>query len=554
MAHSPYQTAEQKTSKYWANSDSQSDSEMMEMTVSHKFQHNTYAGSDEPVVTSHGKVCIWCEQGSEIYDQNRREQNQHQQGQYELNEHDQSQQPPDQGRHRQTDDGMQGVPMNDLPPLLYRWSNRDSQGVNTKERFLAGLFCNREYFNPEDCPESDFESFFRSHVTKKRVQSPFISTFRSPLAPIHRAIASQKGATVTIVDTSRLDTKVFYALPLAIRTRTFTHSWKGYGEYLIWSHIPTEAIAFTFEISSLEQIASDSRDVNRLLQLPLIRSVPRCNQKLREMLAAKRKSPFKSGCTLRKLLTLLQAERVHWEHIAERFAKAWGWKNEGERKVFIEGVQSEPIGFSGEELSDSESEALWPILQKTSDSTSKKMDLAFDSLSDLDYEPPETEEDSEGSPDEEGPSNHGTQSMSMDDRTETVDEGNFSTHETISSGLPMENFEDRVNTLPQIVHDRIELRLPNFLYRGLDHHLEQMQTRVAETEFIDLTIEDDNDWPSDDCGYLTTPTPCQRKIPRRIERGTSSTRNLMNVDRMNVEHAPQIQWWSPDGWVDGERI
>jgi hypothetical protein len=597
-----HQTNEQETSNYWAKNDNQSDSETMVATVSHNHKQNAYTGSDEPVVISHGKVCLWCEQESEFgyrdqpeqdnndqdqHDQGQYEQSQHDHGQHEgqhqLNEHDQSQQHPGQGHHHhQIEVGMQRVTMNDLPPLLYRWSNCDSQGINTKKRFCAGFFCNREYFDPEDCDESGFESFFRSHVTKERVQTPFISTFRSPLAPIHRAIASQKGAILTIIDTSRLETKVFYAWPLAIRTRTLKRRWKGYGEYLVWSHIPKEAIALTLEISSLEQIARDNRDVGRLLQLPLIRSAPRCDHRLREMLTTKRKSPFKSGCTLAKLLTLLHVEKVHWEHIAERFANTWGWKHKGERRLFIEGVQRDPINL-GETLSDSESETRWPIAQKMPNSTSRKMNLASDSLSDMDYEPPDTVEDSEGSSDEEGPSDYDTQSISMDDRTETVDDDNFSTHETVSSGVFQDDrFEDEMSALPQIAKDdQTKLQLLDFLYSSADHHLEQTQTRAPETDVIDLTLEDDrieprlpnslhrtldfrleqsqaqiseteaidptledNDWPSDDRNHVT-PTPSQRRVPRQPERN-----RCLIGDRMDVENAPQIQLWSFGGWQE----
>jgi hypothetical protein len=379
---------------------------------------------------------------------------------------------------------MQGVPVEEMPPLLFRWSNRDSQGVNSKNIFLAGLFCNGEWFNPEGLSEDRFESFVRSHVTKQKVKTPFISTFRSPLAPLHRALAGGKGAILTVIDTSKLDTKVFYASPLAIRTRTLTYSWKGYGEYLIWGRVATDAIAFSVEITRVEDIAQSHRDIGRLLQIPLIRSFLRCNQKLREMLAAKRKSPFKSGRTLGKLLTFLEVPTTHWDNIASRFAKSWGWVYKEETALFHSGLRSAPP-YLPEELSDSESEGPLPTPHKTPGRIHKEMHFrsGWDS-DDEDYEPAETDYDSGETSESEDMGDSG--SVSMNDMTETADDEKFSTHEALSSGVFHENDAP-----------------------------EQSSGQVPYQEVIDLTSDNEDsssqralqrDWPSDEDNYPDTPT------------------------------------------------
>jgi hypothetical protein len=256
-----------------------------------------------------------------------------------------------------------------VPPLLYRWWNIDSQGINSKYQFRAGLFCDREVFNPEDITGTEFKALFRRHVTKQEVATPFISTFSFPLAPIHRALISQKGAMVSIIDTSKVASKIFYACPLAAQTRTFTYSWTGYAEYLVWGQIPAEAIVSTVDINTLELIAKLNRDIKRLLQLQVIGKMPRCNQKLRDILATRHKwkSSFQCGLTLRKLLVLLQVPRAYWEYLAPRFAHCWGWKYAAEKRAFLEGVLSR-MPYSQEELSDSESE--WVML--TPQTTPKK--------------------------------------------------------------------------------------------------------------------------------------------------------------------------------------
>lgn len=385
---------------------------------------------------------------------------------------------------------MKGVPADKMPPLLYRWSNRDSQGVNSKTLFLAGLFCNGEWFDPEDFSEGRFESFVRSHVTKEKVKTPFISTSQSPLAPLHRAIANQNGAILTVIDTSKLETKVLYAHPLAIRTRTFTYKWKGYGEYLIWGRIPLEAIVFSVEITSFEQIIQSHRDVDRLMQTSLIRSSPRCDQKLRDMLAAKRKSPFQSGRTLGKLLTLLEVPTIHWDNIASRFAKSWGWKYAKEIALLHSGLRSAPPYLS-EELSDSEN-----------------------------YEPPETDKDSGGISESEYMDE--SRSMTICDMSETSDDGKFSTHETLSSGMFPEDDAPEPSSGP-----------------------------VHHQEVIDLTSDNEDtssqralqrDWPSDD-EYMYPDTPTKIRTRIQLKPGQRTPNNRLLNGHTDMDFFEKVRNW-----------
>ncbi|KAK4863462.1 hypothetical protein LT330_002240 [Penicillium expansum] len=547
------QRSEEERSQYFVESDHQS-SESNTMTVGHNqeqtdhleqadhLEQTEHMGNDESVVTSHGKICLWCKHGLPIDEMagpndhsqqndpeeiNSPDQDQQLQCQYQelqcwgYNEQDQPHR-YGQGHHRDLEKAMQGVPPEDMPPLLFRWSNRDSQGVNSKTVLLAGLFCNGEWSNPEDFSEDQFESFFRSHVTKEKVRTPFISTARSPLAPFHRAIAGQNGALLTIIDTSKLQTKVFYAHPLAIRTRTLVYrGWQGFGEYLIWGRVPAEAIAFSVGITSVEHITQSRRDLNRLMQIPVIRSSKRCDDKLRDMLALKRKSPFQSGRTLGKLLTLLQVPAIHWENLASEFAKAWGWRHKKEAAVFQSGIRSGPP-YMLEELSDSECEVPWPTPQKTPGTTSQNMQFSSDYVSDVDYEPPETDEDSGGISEPEGVDE--SRSMTICDMSETSDDEKFSTHETLSSGIFSEN-----------------------------DHPEPSSGPVHHQEVIDLTSDNEDtssqralqrDWPSDDDEYMypDTPTKIGRRIP--LQSGNRTNHKLLLNGHLDMDVFEKVRNWA----------
>lgn len=117
-------------------------------------------------------------------------------------------------------------------------SNVESQGVKTKDLVLSGLFSNTEerFFGPEEIPQSDFNPYFTKHVNIMKFASPFISTFKYPLAPVHRAHRTREGTIISIVDSSRLQTEV-YSAPGCERIRqtsTDIGVSGGVGEYLIW--------------------------------------------------------------------------------------------------------------------------------------------------------------------------------------------------------------------------------------------------------------------------------------------------------------------------------
>lgn len=47
----------------------------------------------------------------------------------------------------------------EIPLVLYRWANVDSQGVNTRTLIIFGLFANtdQDFFLPDDIAKEEFE-------------------------------------------------------------------------------------------------------------------------------------------------------------------------------------------------------------------------------------------------------------------------------------------------------------------------------------------------------------------------------------------------------------
>lgn len=250
----------------------------------------------EPLVTSHGKVCFWCAREgvhpeehtltTSRVDESLQGHNQ------EINDPSVRESPTLEAENVAPADldmdnwshlpGECGV--DDLPPLLYRWSNTNSQGVNTESVLVAGWFTGSYPYVifPGQLSQEEFLGIFTSHVTRVHVSTPFISTFARPLAPIHRALRHRSNAKISVIDPRKLPTPVFNAQLLAQITGTTVRRWKGYGEFAVWGYIPSEAIVCTFDIATLEDVASRDIEIQQFLQLSLIQGEATCHRRLRQ--------------------------------------------------------------------------------------------------------------------------------------------------------------------------------------------------------------------------------------------------------------------------------
>ncbi|KAK1145344.1 hypothetical protein N8T08_004219 [Aspergillus melleus] len=178
-------------------------------------------------------------------------------------------------------------PADEIPPLLYRWSNIDSQGVNSRRLFQAGLFAEgTEYFHPNEVSQEEFNKHVENHLRIQESVTPFISTFKMMLAPIHRALRNEEGAIVSIIDRRKLSTPVYYAKNM-IRTLDLRFRWYcGAAEYLVWGSIPKSAIICSFKATTLLRIARENHEFEDLLQFDNIASSLRCGKALHRVLGS----------------------------------------------------------------------------------------------------------------------------------------------------------------------------------------------------------------------------------------------------------------------------
>ena len=215
--------------------------------------------------------------------------------------------------------------------------------------FLAGLFIDElDYFAPNDIETKEFEQHVVNHVSIFEVPTPFISTFRSMLAPIHRATQKKEGAIITMIDSKKLQTQVYSAQKLIRKVGLKVGRYNGGGEYLIWGKVHKSAIISSFKVSSLLQVASEHPHIERILQLDVIRTYEKAGRSLHQVLA---KGPgqldHQSGLIIGELLAHLKVPQQYFHSIGQGIVYSWRLNTKkGSWQEFIGGMNSGYLSLS----------------------------------------------------------------------------------------------------------------------------------------------------------------------------------------------------------------
>lgn len=229
-----------------------------------------------------------------------------------------------------------------VPPVLYRWSNIDSMGVNSKQHLVAGLFASDMKLRlPTEYAQEDFKELVLRHVRIEHLPTPFISTFITPLSPIHRASKKGEGAMITIIDPTKLLTPCYSAKALVLNLGLRNGWYCGVGEYLIWGRVPSQAIVASVKISDLEKIAAEDQEIGELLQVDKIQSHGSCGDKLRRALSTgPGRLDRSSGFTVGRLLKRLEIPQSHTEAVAKNITCSWRFDRNGMWEEFKEGLHA----------------------------------------------------------------------------------------------------------------------------------------------------------------------------------------------------------------------
>jgi hypothetical protein len=165
-----------------------------------------------------------------------------------------------------------------IPKILFRAFSEQSSGTNTEDSMRAGLFSDFVP-SPIDSNGDMFACIAQTHLTRKPIATPFISTSPSLVWVLHKLLKTESNIkNIAIIDGHRAnaDTRVYPAHPI-LRDLRQRHmypkniQYKGRMEYLIWGEVLREAIYGVVGIQHLEHLAGSSAAVGRFLRLDALK-------------------------------------------------------------------------------------------------------------------------------------------------------------------------------------------------------------------------------------------------------------------------------------------
>ncbi|EFR04460.1 hypothetical protein MGYG_07468 [Nannizzia gypsea CBS 118893] len=234
------------------------------------------------------------------------------------------------------------------PPLLFRFWDEKSGGVNSANKFIAGMWDADINTIPDHSTVHPriMSTLLRMHLTRINVSSAFISLSTSPLGVFHRALKAGT-ANISILDTSKIDhSQLFCVFPI-LRNEPIMYGnegksrYFGQGEWLAWGTIPSEAILTTFSTNTLFSISTEYPKIGKLLQLHVIKNAKFNRAPLVRKLGSKKvMADIQSGRCVGQFLKLLNVPQSHISAIALLFAIKWSWRSPGDkREAYLQGVQ-----------------------------------------------------------------------------------------------------------------------------------------------------------------------------------------------------------------------
>lgn len=182
-----------------------------------------------------------------------------------------------------------------LPPLLFRYWDDQSRGINSASGFKSGrtAFARAPPRPAPLCRDLEWTDVLEHLNPNRRLEnplpSPFISTSNRLIWTIQQSLR-KLGPTghISIIDSSALNPRsVYYTPPFheqLHRHIVFDNGaqyWKGLSEHLVWDSVPSSAMLRTFTLSSLCAFADSDAAVGRMLRLEVLKSDSRPDRTIR---------------------------------------------------------------------------------------------------------------------------------------------------------------------------------------------------------------------------------------------------------------------------------
>lgn len=230
---------------------------------------------------------------------------------------------------------------NQVPNILWRFSNDASMGINHRSGYIAGAFVNDigGIPTPEDRAQ-EFPTWLEIHVRPRRILSPFISTSTDPLVAVHRALTQDRNAFVSIIDSTQINSQtIFFMKDLMRQYNIYTPGYRGAKEYVIWGFICRSAVITSIRADELVQIANTHPDIGAALRLDIISASVNCKSQLHNRLAEQTfESDFAVGKTIGKFLRMIHLQPIFLEDVSLSLNTAWSFTVSDDTTDFLQGA------------------------------------------------------------------------------------------------------------------------------------------------------------------------------------------------------------------------
>lgn len=182
-----------------------------------------------------------------------------------------------------------------LPPILFRYWNNGSSGINSTSGFKSGrtAFARAPPRPAPLCKDIEYTDVLEHLNPNRQLKhphpSPFISTSNRLIWIVQQGLRKLgPDGRISVIDSSVLDRRAVYYTPpfheQLHRHFAFDHGaqyWKGLVEHLVWNEIPEPAMIKTFTLSELCEFADSDPTVSRILRLETVKSDSRLDRTIR---------------------------------------------------------------------------------------------------------------------------------------------------------------------------------------------------------------------------------------------------------------------------------
>lgn len=237
------------------------------------------------------------------------------------------------------------------PQIVFRFYNDNSSGTNGPTGMRAGLFqdSRAKVASPPGIDSEAFRKEAAKHFSWTREPTPFISTYKSILPVLHRALLSTIEASIAVIDLQTVGkqgnhSKVYDGAHIMKRLglRQEAHGYRAISEWLVWGMIEKDAIVATFSIKHLRKFLAGSPDVCIVLRFPAIESSKNAKEYREKLEGNANQVGRASGRVVGKYLAFTGIPPSYIEKAAKKIARDWQLTGNGSvprLRRYMEGVQ-----------------------------------------------------------------------------------------------------------------------------------------------------------------------------------------------------------------------